>query len=98
MASSSSACGEVMKLPPFDRSSISRWFERVELLFRIKKIENDLVKFGSVVQALDPASMAIARKYLVDWDKYPNTYQFLKTDLLNHAGKSKMEKIQVILN
>ena len=95
MATNNLHVGQIVALPPIDRSFLELWFERAELTFRVKKIDDQLVKFASVVQALDPVCAVYARKYLVDLDKYQFVYDSLKKDLLLQAGKSPLEKIQV---
>ena len=95
MATNNCCFGQIVDLPMIDRSAIVSWFERAELQFSVRKIDDDLTKFASIVQALDPVCAIYARKYLVGWEMYPKVYDLLKSDLIEMAGKSALEKFQV---
>ena len=89
-------CGGFTELPVFDCANVGMWFDKCDAIFAANKVEDQLVKFVSVLQCLDLQATILARPFIVKRGDYPNVYDALKTTLIEKASKGQRERIQVI--
>ena len=60
------AAGRDLKLPPFCSADATSWFQRVEIIFRIRQIRNDSSKADHVLAALPEDTFPLISGWLAD--------------------------------
>ena len=89
-------CGGYTELPVFDSTHVGMWFEKCDAIFAANKVDDQLVKFVSVLQCLDLQASILARPFITRRGEFPNVYDALKLTLIEKASKGTRERIQVI--